>query len=164
MKADVCMILEGSYPYVVGGVSTWIHDLVSSLSDVSFHLVHIGVGIESPRKMRYTLPPNVLQFQQIPLMESIPWRGPRFRRKRKSWEAVARFLEDLTRDDTSGFRDLLHALDPRSPDAITPYDVFHGKPFWNFLVEWYRQHFPDFSFLDYFWTLRFMALPLFRVL
>ncbi|HOU52447.1 MAG TPA: GT4 family glycosyltransferase PelF [Myxococcota bacterium] len=164
MKADVCMILEGSYPYVVGGVSTWIHDLVTSLSDVSFHLVHIGVGIESPRKMRYTLPPNVLQFQQIPLMESIPWRGPRFRQKRRSWEAVARFLEDLSRDDTSGFRDLLHALDPRSPEAITPYDVFHGKPFWNLLVQWYRQHFPDFSFLDYFWTLRFMALPLFRVL
>ena len=26
-SADVCLVLEGTYPYVSGGVSAWVHDL-----------------------------------------------------------------------------------------------------------------------------------------
>lgn len=164
MKTDVCMILEGSYPYVVGGVSTWVHDLLTSLSDVSFSLVHIGVSRDMATEQKYEFPKNVLEYRQVPLMDSIAWRGPRFRRKKESWEALHHFLEDLARGDTTGIRDLLQRMDRDNPDAITPYDVFHGKAFWNFLVSRYQEHFPDFSFIDYFWTLRFMALPLFRIL
>ena len=28
---DVCLILEGTYPYIVGGVSNWTHALLSGL-------------------------------------------------------------------------------------------------------------------------------------
>jgi glycosyltransferase involved in cell wall biosynthesis len=41
--------------------------------------------------------------------------------------------------------------------------VFHGRQFWDLLVDRYEKFYPDFSFIDFFWTLRFMALPLFRV-
>ena len=34
--ADVCLVLEGTYPYVSGGVSTWVHQIVTALSDVTF--------------------------------------------------------------------------------------------------------------------------------
>ena len=61
MKTDVCMILEGSYPYVVGGVSTWVHDILTSLKDVSFSLVHIGVSKEATEELKYEFPPNVLE-------------------------------------------------------------------------------------------------------
>ena len=27
-QVDVCIIVEGSYPYVAGGVSSWVHDLI----------------------------------------------------------------------------------------------------------------------------------------
>ena len=40
--ADVCLVLEGTYPYVRGGVSTWVHDLIGSLPDLRFALL-IGV-------------------------------------------------------------------------------------------------------------------------
>ncbi|MCG6197789.1 DUF3492 domain-containing protein, partial [Anoxybacillus sp. LAT_38] len=26
----ICIVAEGSYPYVTGGVSSWIHDVISS--------------------------------------------------------------------------------------------------------------------------------------
>lgn len=32
----ICLVLEGSYPYVYGGVSTWMHGCIRSLS-----LIHI---------------------------------------------------------------------------------------------------------------------------
>ncbi|HCO91849.1 MAG TPA: hypothetical protein DIT40_12840, partial [Alphaproteobacteria bacterium] len=31
--ADVCLLLEGTYPYVTGGVSNWVHDVIGMQSD-----------------------------------------------------------------------------------------------------------------------------------
>ena len=38
---DVCLILEGTYPYVAGGVSAWAHDLIRAQQDLRFVLVTI---------------------------------------------------------------------------------------------------------------------------
>ena len=32
----VCLILEGCYPYVRGGVSTWAHEYILSNKDIEF--------------------------------------------------------------------------------------------------------------------------------
>ena len=37
----VCLIAEGCYPYVVGGVSSWVHSMIQSFPDVEFSLVAI---------------------------------------------------------------------------------------------------------------------------
>ena len=31
MTADVCLVVEGTYPYVAGGVSSWLHALITNL-------------------------------------------------------------------------------------------------------------------------------------
>ena len=38
---DVCLIVEGAYPYVVGGVSAWVQDLIRNLPDIRFAIVAI---------------------------------------------------------------------------------------------------------------------------
>ena len=164
MKADVCLITEGSYPFVVGGVSTWVHDLLTHLKDISFALVHIGVSRETAEKPKYDLPRNVLDFRRVHLMDTIAWRGPRFARRREAWQDLERFIHDLAAGDFSMLPVMLRRFQRGVPDALTPYDIFHGREFWDILVRLYQQHFAGFSFLDYFWTLRFIALPLFRVL
>ena len=40
--SDVCLVLEGTYPYVSGGVSSWVHDLLGALGSRTFSLLHIG--------------------------------------------------------------------------------------------------------------------------
>ena len=40
-KTDICLLLEGTYPYVTGGVSSWVHQLISSLQEFTFSLVVI---------------------------------------------------------------------------------------------------------------------------
>lgn len=164
MKTDVCMITEGSYPFVVGGVSTWVHDLLTSLQDISFSLVHIGVSRETSERPLYDLPKNVLDFRQVHLMETISWRGPRMARRREAWADLEQFILDLSRGDHSLLPVMVRRFQPGVRDALTPYDIFHGKEFWEILVRLYREHFDGFSFIDYFWTIRFIALPLFRVL
>ena len=36
--ADVTLILEGTYPYVAGGVSSWVHQILNSYPDRRFAL------------------------------------------------------------------------------------------------------------------------------
>ena len=39
--SDICLILEGSYPFVLGGVSAWVHNLIRSLPSIRFSLLTI---------------------------------------------------------------------------------------------------------------------------
>ena len=55
---DVCLILEGTYPYRVGGVSTWTHALITGLPDISFSVVHLYAG-EAPSAEKFSRPPNL---------------------------------------------------------------------------------------------------------
>jgi glycosyltransferase involved in cell wall biosynthesis len=55
---DVCLVVEGSYPYVTGGVSAWTHDLLDGLCDVSFAIAHVGHEREGEQGAVYRMPDN----------------------------------------------------------------------------------------------------------
>ena len=54
--ADVCLLLEGTYPYVQGGVSSWVHQIVTELPEVTFALFFMGSTRAQAVKQRYTPP------------------------------------------------------------------------------------------------------------
>ena len=57
MNNDVCLIVEGSYPYLTGGVSAWVDGLVRGLDDVRFTVAHLrDDGTAAPV---YRVPDNV---------------------------------------------------------------------------------------------------------
>ena len=58
MTIDVTLVLEGTYPYVTGGVSTWVDGLVRGLPDLGFAVVHLR-DEEAPRRAARALPANV---------------------------------------------------------------------------------------------------------
>ena len=55
----ICLILEGTYPYITGGVSAWVHDIIGSLPEYEFALLTLSP--EAGQKVRYALPPNVAE-------------------------------------------------------------------------------------------------------
>ena len=65
---DVSLILEGTYPYVAGGVSTWVHQLVTSLPQIRFQIIHIGAKKSLDHKLKYDLPANVTSIQDVFLL------------------------------------------------------------------------------------------------
>src|SRR5690242_14574462 len=69
--ADVCLILEGTYPYVLGGVSTWTHELIQMQSHLTFSLL-VLLSADAPEKRLYELPPNVISIQTIRLQRLAP--------------------------------------------------------------------------------------------
>lgn len=40
----ICVILEGCYPYVTGGVSTWMHQYIKAMPEHEFVLWTIGAS------------------------------------------------------------------------------------------------------------------------
>jgi glycosyltransferase involved in cell wall biosynthesis len=55
---DVCLVVEGSYPYVTGGVSAWADGLLSGLPDVSFTVAHLRDEHDPEEVPVYTRPAN----------------------------------------------------------------------------------------------------------
>ena len=52
-EVDVCLVAEGNYPFVVGGVSQWIDMLVTRMPDITFGLLAITApGTNGPSSNR----------------------------------------------------------------------------------------------------------------
>ena len=45
--ADVCLIVEGGYPYVVGGVASWSDALMRASPQLTFHVLAISIASQS---------------------------------------------------------------------------------------------------------------------
>lgn len=60
---DVALVVEGTYPYVTGGVSAWTQQLIEGLPDVSFSVVNLGEGGTA----RYDRPANLVEVVDLPV-------------------------------------------------------------------------------------------------
>ena len=47
----ICLILEGCYPYVHGGVSTWMHQYIKEMKEHEFVLWVIGAHAEDKESL-----------------------------------------------------------------------------------------------------------------
>ena len=63
MRCDVCLILEGTYPYVAGGVSTWVAQIIEYMPEVSFGIIYIAASRRDKLTLKYTIPVNVTEIQ-----------------------------------------------------------------------------------------------------
>lgn len=60
----VCIVAEGCYPYVVGGVSGWINSLIKSFPNVEFILLAIVANRSFRGKFVYELPEILHRFMR----------------------------------------------------------------------------------------------------
>src|SRR4051795_12492914 len=56
---DVCLVVEGNYPYVTGGVSQWADQLLRGMPGVSFGVAHVRGEGTSPAAAAYPPPAGV---------------------------------------------------------------------------------------------------------
>ena len=68
----VCIVAEGCYPYVVGGVSGWINSLIKSFPNIEFILLAIVANRSQRGKFVYELPENLTQVYEL-YLEDFEW-------------------------------------------------------------------------------------------
>ena len=59
----ICIVAEGCYPYVVGGVSSWVHSLINSFPQQEFVILTVVADRSLRGKYVYDLPENVTEIR-----------------------------------------------------------------------------------------------------
>jgi len=77
----ICLILEGAYPYIAGGVSSWIQQMVTRMKDFRFKVLTIMASDEKEMELKYALPDNIIEFRTIFLYEFLNVKQERFQKK-----------------------------------------------------------------------------------
>jgi hypothetical protein len=65
----VCLISEGSYPYVHGGVSNWIQMIIENFPQITFSVLSISTSKGDVGDYKYEIPRNVEQIKDVFLNE-----------------------------------------------------------------------------------------------
>lgn len=60
----ICLIAEGCYPYVAGGVSSWAQMLMEGMPQHQFVLYTIGAEERQRGKFKYKLPENLVEVHE----------------------------------------------------------------------------------------------------
>jgi glycosyltransferase involved in cell wall biosynthesis len=160
--ADVCLVLEGTYPYVAGGVSSWAHNLLCAQADLKFHLVCL-VPRNANLTPRYPVPPNVTGITHVEV-GLVPKGAACMSGAGRYLERLETPLNNLQHggglDDLAEILALLNA--PRAkPGGIVLLD---SPEAWDLLLRMYRAAERENAFLDYFWTWRNLFGALYSIL
>jgi glycosyltransferase involved in cell wall biosynthesis len=162
--ADVALLLEGTYPCVRGGVSTWVHQLIEALPELRFSLIFLGSSAAEQGELRYAVPANVVHLERHYLMDPAPAaQGQRRAKEKPAFAAARRLYQALAAGGPlpAVAAEVLARLG--EPDGVTRDDFFCGLPAWNEICAAYRAGCPDQPFTDFFWTVRSMHAPLFQL-
>lgn len=151
--ADVCLIVEGGYPYVVGGVASWADALMRASPQLTFHVVAIGISSQS-RRRSYVLPANAVNVTDV-ILDVCPRGRVPARREADKIKQILRLLEfALTSDDGSAFAQLIEQM------RVTGFGqaaLLDSKEGWTAMEQAYERLLPNGPLLDFFWTWRFLV-------
>ena len=165
-EADVMLLLEGTYPYVSGGVSSWVHQIIRGLPEFTFSIVFLGSARDSYGKMKYELPKNLVHLETHYIMETWRTDNPRACEGKVRAFEDARQMHEFFRSPTGDVPDDLFARVMSTlgtADGVSPKDFLHSRQSWHRIREDYLSYCTDPSFVDYFWTVRTMHGPLFTL-
>lgn len=164
-KADICLVLEGTYPFVSGGVSSWVHHLTSQLPHITFTILHISPkrGFY-PKGPVYTMPPNIAGVDEVFLHDYVISSKGRPSDLRGKVLKFRGLVEDMREGRSGSFGAFLKALQEDGNEGFSSFDLLQTYESWEVLVENYRKEAGDESFLNFFWTWRYAYLPLFNLL
>ncbi|MFD2213993.1 GT4 family glycosyltransferase PelF [Metabacillus endolithicus] len=152
------IVAEGSYPYVSGGVSSWIHMLIESMPQHKFEIIAISDKARKKSDYKYSLPFNVCGITNINLNEVSTRlvRKPQLlkneQEKIREWLASNSFREDV----------LMLLGDRRK---VGTSEQFLNSPlFWSFIVDTYQKQYNNSSFLDFYSMWKSMLSPVLSLL
>ncbi len=166
--ADVCLILEGTYPFVTGGVSSWTHQLITHLPELRFHLYCL-IAEREPGPWRFPRPDNVVGVTTLSLggaAEVLEGEGRMLEpEEEKALIGMLRsFHTSLLGGHPEAFRTLFEHFRKTglSPELFRTLSA--GRQAWSLIGEFYQAQFAHESFIDFFWMWRTTHLPLFALL
>lgn len=161
---DVCLVLEGTYPYVAGGVSTWVYDLIRNLPDTTFSILYLGAHRLGFKKMHYEIPENVKEFREYYLFDYRVEPERSLRPRPEDFELLEQFLREIKVGKIDLFERVEKMLGRPETRSLSLHDLLHSWQGWRLFEKLYDAESEETSLIDYFWTWRFLYAPFFSLL
>lgn len=155
----VCIVAEGCYPFVVGGVSSWIHSMIRLFPKTEFVILAIAANRSLRGKYAYELPENVSEVYEL-YLQDVDWSKKHRRRHRLNKEQY-RALRSLILDQDVQWNIL---FDLFQKNDISLNDLLMGEDFLLAVTDCYNLKYSQLVFSDFLWTMRSIYLPLFITL
>ncbi|MEX2784127.1 GT4 family glycosyltransferase PelF [Streptococcus sp. H49] len=154
----ICLVLEGSYPYVHGGVSTWAHQYITEMKEHEFIIWAIGAKKKKRGQFVYTLPENVVEVHEVFLDDLDTDKNGASRRGRKQ----------LTKNEFQALSQLVSCEQPNwstlfklfQLGQLHPTEFLESEDFLQMVREICSEKYPFIPLSDVFHTMRSMLLPL----
>lgn len=167
-SADIALLLEGTFPYVRGGVSSWVNQMIRAFPQYTFACIFIGGLEEDYKEIAYELPSNVVHLERHFLygqnvsvdVQKVEENADDFAQVRALHEALR-----CQNDSQAINRTMQQCLALTGDDgSLSEAHFLYGNLSWEYITEQYREHCTDPSFTDYFWTVRLMHRPLWQLM
>lgn len=166
LGADITLLLEGTYPYIRGGVSGWVHQIIGGLPEFTFALVFLGAKKADVGDLRYKLPENVISLKSHFLMDTKEIKPSAPKVLDEQCFADANKLHDFFREpaiglDQSTHENVLGCLG--KPGRIGIQEFLFSEEAWRFVSKRYERYASETSFSDFIWTVRSKHAALFKL-
>ncbi len=153
----ICVICEGCYPFVAGGVSSWLQGMMKAMHQHEFVIWAIGAQEKQRGHFAYEMPPNVAGLTDV-YLDAVRAEKPRQRRRgRQLSERQKKALRQLL---CCGAPDWNVIFELFGADRVKNIEFLLHYDFLMILEEIALTDYPYVGFTDYFWTIRSMFLPL----
>lgn len=166
---DICLLLEGTYPYIRGGVSACVHQIICEMPDVNFSIFFIGSRKEFAKEYLYDVPKNVKHIEEVYIFEPLddeqkkPATAHAAKRKELYELQKSLYLEKEPWRRIDIFWQWLDWLDSM-PDGFTYGNLARDEDAWNMLQTVVQSYFRDEPFTDVFYTYLFLHAPVWKLI
>src|SRR3982751_2235843 len=164
--ADITLLLEGTYPFIRGGVSSWVHQIIEGLPQYTFSIIFLGSRKSDYEGPKYTLADNVVHLECHYLWDPFFSPPPKACKGNQEYLENASKLHDWFRNPCSGFDEsnlkrLLVSLG--QPGGFTADEFYFSDAAWRYICEYYSRYNEGNSFIHYLWTIKGTHIPLFML-
>ncbi|MBQ9624469.1 MAG: GT4 family glycosyltransferase PelF [Clostridia bacterium] len=156
----VCLIVEGAYPYVTGGVFSWMQELIKSMPDVEFVVQVVAASPNKNSEFQYKIPANVSEIQEVCLLED-DYSGNQVQKSIALNDEEYEAFKNLLFEESSNWELIIKFFVEKK---VSLNALLTGRDFYNMSLDYYNSNFRRVIFSDFLSTMRSIYLPLFTIM
>lgn len=157
----ICILAEGCYPYVAGGVSSWIQMLIQGMPQHEFIILTIGAEEKQKGIYKYKLPENVVEIHEYFLDSFLVHPGKK-NKKRKLTKKQRDAMMALLLGKLKDWAELYELFGEHSDYEANDFLV--SGEFLDIVMELCENEYKNIPFKNTFWTIRSMLIPVLNLM
>lgn len=155
----VCLIAEGAYPYIQGGVSSWINSLIEGMPEHEFVILSIMPSSSKKIEYKYSIPKNLVEIKTLFLADFLLEKDDnKISNKRLTKKEIKTLINYFDFNISVDWQYASSILTNKKKIGNSN-EFIKSNVFWDIINNIYLSNFVDEGFNLFFWNMRSMIAP-----